>query len=180
MDRSSTVIGYAELVDLPKWGIVRLRAKIDTGARSSALHVSNIREIGNGRVGFDVRLHRKKLDRTVHVEAKILRRGRVRPSNGDTQTRLFVSTTLRVGSIEREIELSLVDRENMIFRLLVGRMALGHALLVDPARRYVLTGASRRRPSAKAATSRRSQAIAAAGVESSAGRGPTRAPRTPT
>jgi len=150
MERPAVVIGFAELVDLPKWGIVGLRAKIDTGARTSALHVSNIREIGNGRVGFDVRLHRRKVDRTVHVEARIVRRGRVRPSNGDTQTRLFVGTTLRVGAIEREIEISLVDRENMIFRLLVGRTALGHGLLVDPGRRYVLTGASRRRSRAKA------------------------------
>ncbi len=150
MERSSTVIGVAEFVDLPKWGIVGLRGKIDTGARTSALHVSNIREIGNGRVGFDVRLHRRKTDRTVHVEAKILRRGRVRPSSGDAQTRLFVATTLRIGPIEREIELSLVDRENMIFRLLVGRSALGYGFLVDPARRYVLSPRPRRRPKVKA------------------------------
>jgi hypothetical protein len=139
MERSSIVIGFAELVDLPEWGIVGLRGKIDTGAKTSALHVSNIREIGNGRVGFDVRLHRRKVDRTVHVEAKILRRGRVRPSSGDAQSRLFVATTIRIGSIEREIELSLVDRENMIFRMLVGRTAIGSGVLVDPGRRYVLT-----------------------------------------
>lgn len=146
MDRPSIVIGFAEFVDLPKWGIVGLRGKIDTGAKTSALHVSNIHEVGNGRVGFDVRLHRRKVDRTVHVEAKILRRGRVRPSSGDAQTRLFVATTLRIGPIEHEIELSLVDRENMIFRMLVGRTALGHSFLVDPGRRYVLTRRPKRRP----------------------------------
>lgn len=139
MERSSIVIGFAELVDLPEWGIVGLRGKIDTGAKTSALHVSNIREIGNGRVGFDVRLHRRRADRIVHVEAKILRRGRVRPSSGDAQTRLFVATTLRIGSIERTIELSLVDRENMIYRMLVGRTAMGAGVLVDPTRRYALT-----------------------------------------
>jgi hypothetical protein len=150
MERSSIVIGVAEFVDLPKWGIVGLRGKIDTGAKTSALHVSNIRELGNGRVGFDVRLHRRKTDRTVHVEAKVLRRGRVRASSGDAQTRLFVSTTLRIGKIEREIELSLVDRENMIFRMLVGRTALGYGVLIDPARRYVMTSKSRKRPKPKA------------------------------
>src|ERR1700753_1058805 len=139
MERSSIVIGFAELVDLPEWGIARLRGKIDTGARTSALHVSNIREIGNGRVGFDVRLHRRRADVTVHVEAKILRRGRVRPSSGHAQTRLFVTPTLRSGPIEREIELSLVDRENMIYRMLVGRMAIGSGVLVDPSRRYAVT-----------------------------------------
>jgi len=155
MERSSIVIGFAELVDLPEWGIVGLRGKIDTGAKTSALHVSNIHEIGNGRVGFDVRLHRRKIDRIVHVEAKILRRGRVRPSSGDVQTRLFVATTLRIGSIERTIELSLVDREKMIYRMLIGRTAMGSGVLVDPSRRYALTkrrgsrSPSRRRSRAK-------------------------------
>ena len=149
------VIGFAEFVDFPKWGIVGLRGKIDTGAKSSALHVSNIQELGSGRVGFDVRLHRRRLDRTVHVEAKILRRGRVRPSSGDVQSRLFVSATLRIGSVEREIELSLVDRENMIFRMLVGRTAIGLGFLVDPTRRYVLT---RRRK--KRSTKRRAPSLA--------------------
>jgi len=139
MERPQSVIGFAEFVDLPKWGIVGLRGKIDTGAKTSALHVSNIREIGNGRVGFDVRLHRRRIDRTVHVEAKILRRGRVKPSSGHVQTRLFVATTLRIAMIEREIELSLVDRENMIYRMLVGRTAIGPNVLVDPSRRYILT-----------------------------------------
>ena len=69
------VIGWAELVDIPEWNIARMRAKMDTGARTSALHVENIREVGHGRVRFDVRLHRRKLDRRVTVEAPILRRG---------------------------------------------------------------------------------------------------------
>ena len=145
MERTSSVIGFAELVDLPKWGIVGLRGKIDTGAKTSALHVSNIREIGNGRVGFDVRLHRRRIDRIVHVEAKILRRGRVKASSGHAQTRLFVATTLRIGQIEREIELSLVDREHMIYRMLIGRTAFGSGVLVDPSRRYVVTRRSSHR-----------------------------------
>lgn len=138
------VIGFVERVDLPEWGILRLRGKVDTGARTSALHVSNIREIGGGRVRFDVRLHRKKTDRTVHVEAKIRRRGRVKASSGEVQTRIFVSTTLKIGPIERDIEVSLVDREKMIFRFLIGRSALGR-ILVDANRRYVVTRAPKRR-----------------------------------
>jgi ribosomal protein S6--L-glutamate ligase len=140
MDRgASTVIGFAELVDFPKWGIVGLRGKIDTGAKTSALHVSNIRETGDGNVGFDVRLHRRHPERVVHVEAAIVRRGSVRPSSGVLQTRLFVSATLRIGAIERQIELNLVDRKNMIYRMLVGRSAIGHGVFVDPNRKYVLT-----------------------------------------
>jgi hypothetical protein len=73
----------------------------------------------------------------------------VKPSSGDVQTRLFVATTLRIGTIEREIELSLVDREKMIYRLLVGRTAIGSGVLVDPSRRYVLTRRSSPRKKAR-------------------------------
>lgn len=133
------VIGVAEYVDIPEWRILRLRAKIDTGARSSALHVENIRELGSGWVRFDVRLSRNRSERRVTVEAPIARRGRVRPSNGQLETRIFVIVTVRIGPVQREIELSLVDRGRMIFRMLIGRRALSHAFLVDPSRRYQLS-----------------------------------------
>jgi hypothetical protein len=132
------VIGVTEYVDIPAWRILRLRAKIDTGARSSALHVENIRELGGGRVRFDVRLSRSESDRRVTVESRIARRGQVRPSSGEPEERIFVAVKVRIGPIEREIELSLVDRGRMIFRMLIGRRALAHAFLVDPGRRYVL------------------------------------------
>ena len=132
------IIGVTEFVDIPAWRISSLRAKIDTGARSSALHVENIRELGAGRVRFDVRLSRNQSERRVTVEAPIARRGRVRPSSGQLEARIFVAVNVRIGPVEREIELSLVDRGRMIFRMLIGRRALAHAFLVDPSRRYVL------------------------------------------
>jgi hypothetical protein len=141
---SPVVIGWAELVDIPEWRITAMRAKVDTGARTSALHVENIREVGPDRVRFDVRLHRRKLDRRVTVECPIKRRGRVRPSSGVFQTRIFVSAHVRVGPVEHEIELSLVDREKMIYRMLIGRSALAHHFLVDAGRRYLLTKPHRR------------------------------------
>ena len=138
-DEDLTVIGWAEYVDIPEWGIRGMRAKVDTGARSSALHVENIQEIGHNRVRFDVRLHRKHHDRRVTVEAPIVRRGRVRPSSGHSQTRIFVSATVHIGDTAHQIELSLVDREKMIFRMLIGRRALAHHYIVDVSKRY-LTG----------------------------------------
>jgi len=145
VEQQPVIIGFVEQVDLPDWGIAGLRGKIDTGARTSALHVSNIREIGGGKVRFDVRLHRRKMDRTVHVEAKIRRRGQVKPSSGDPQTRIFVATTLLIGPVEHEVEVSLVDREKMIFRMLIGLSALGRGVLVDPNRRYVVTRGPKRK-----------------------------------
>jgi hypothetical protein len=145
------VIGVTEYVDIPAWRILRLRAKIDTGARSSALHVENIRELGAGRVRFDVRLSRNESERRVTVEARIARRGQVRPSSGEQEERIFVAVKVRIGPVEREIELSLVDRGRMIFRMLIGRRALAHAFLVDPGRRYLLHAPSARKPAARIA-----------------------------
>jgi len=144
------VIGVTEYVDIPAWRILRLRAKIDTGARSSALHVENIRELGSGKVRFDVRLSRSESDRRVTVEARIARRGQVRASSGEQEERIFVAVKVRIGPVEREIELSLVDRGRMIYRMLIGRRALAHAFLIDPSRRYVLHAPSARRPPAPA------------------------------
>lgn len=144
------VIGWAEYVDIPEWNITRMRAKMDTGARTSALHVENIREVGHGRVRFDVRLHRRHLDRRVTVEAPIRRRGRVRPSSGVSQTRIFVVAHVRIGHIEQEIELSLVDRERMIFRMLIGRSALSHRFLVDVGKRYLLSKPKKKKKKKKA------------------------------
>lgn len=141
------VIGWAELVDIPEWNIMRLRAKMDTGARTSALHVENIQEVGENRVRFDVRLHRKKLDRRVTVEAPIVRRAKVRPSSGVSETRIFVRARVHIGATTEEIELSLVSRERMLFRMLIGRSALRHRFLIDTSRRYVLREPKRKKKS---------------------------------
>jgi hypothetical protein len=135
------VIGLAEYVDLPEWRILRLRAKVDTGARSSALHVENLRELSRDRVRFDVRLHRDRPERRVTIEAPIARRARVRSSTGTSQVRIFVATTLHIGSVSLRAEFGLVDRQRMIYRMLLGRTALGSRFLVDPSRRYLLSEA---------------------------------------
>jgi hypothetical protein len=140
-----SVIGLAEYVDLPEWRVLRLRAKVDTGARSSALHVENLREVSRDRVRFDVRLHRDRPEHRITVEAPIVRRARVRSSTGASQVRIFVATTLRIGSLKVTAEFGLVDRQRMIYRLLLGRTALGNRFLVDPSRRYLLSEAPRER-----------------------------------
>ena len=132
------LIGWTEFVDLPEWGVRNLRAKVDTGARTSALHVENIEELPRGFVRFDVVLHRQKTDRRIHVKTKITRRGRVRSSSGHLAARLFVETTLTIGPITKRIEVSLVDREKMIHRMLLGREALKGHIRIDVNKRMVL------------------------------------------
>ncbi|HEY0465358.1 MAG TPA: RimK/LysX family protein [Polyangiaceae bacterium] len=165
------IIGVTEYVDIPAWRILRLRAKIDTGARSSALHVENIREFGAGKVRFDVRLSRSESDRRVTVEARIARRGQVRPSSGEPEERIFVAVKVRIGPVEREIELSLVDRGRMIFRMLIGRRALAHAFLVDPGRRYLLHQPSAPKPAAPKAAAKAAPKAAAQIAAAAARRG---------
>ena len=126
------VIGWNERIDLPEWGVKRLRAKADTGARTSALHVENVQTLPGNRIRFDVLLHRKVRNRRVHVVARISRRARVRSSTGEYSYRYFVRTLMRIGTVERKIEISLVDRSDMIFRMLLGRTALAGSFIVDP------------------------------------------------
>lgn len=134
--RGRTLIGIAERIDLPEWGVRRLRVKIDTGARTSALHVDGVEELEGDRVRFWVILDRKR-GRRVQVEAPLARTARVRSSSGRAEKRYFVVTRMVLGGVEKEIELSLAAREPMIFRMLLGRTALTHDFLVDPSRRYL-------------------------------------------
>lgn len=137
-------IGWSEQIDIPDWGITGLKAKSDTGARSSSLHVENIVELPRRRVSFEVILHRTKRDRRVQVIAPIARLGRVKSSNGISSHRVFVNVRIAIGPVEREIELNLVDRGEMIHRMLLGRTALhGMAVLVD--RAHVLSKAPKRK-----------------------------------
>lgn len=138
------LIGWNEYVDLPDWGVRGLRAKVDTGARTSALHVEGIEPVGRDRVRFEIVLDRRRRDRRVRVEARVRRTARVRSSTGHYDTRLFVTTTLRIGELEREVELSLVDRKAMIFRMLLGRSALG-GMLIDVDHRCLLGKRRKRR-----------------------------------
>jgi hypothetical protein len=135
------VIGVAEYVDFPDWGVLRLRARVDTGARSSALHVENVRELSGGRVRFDVRLRKSDPAARVAVTTRITRRTPVRASTGQVEPRLFVRVWIELGGREQRIEVGLVDRSSMQYRMLLGRSALEHRYLVDVTKRYALGGA---------------------------------------
>lgn len=150
------LIGWNESVDLPDWGIKRLGAKIDTGARSSALHVEDLVPLTRSRVRFRVVIHREHRDRHVPVVARVSRRARVRSSNGEFETRYFVKTTMRLGAVEKEIEMSLVDRGKMVHRMLIGRTALTGDFLVDVSRRHLLDRPLRRKRRKSAGRSRTS------------------------
>lgn len=138
VEHAPHVIGYREYVDLPQWGITRIKAKADTGARSSAIDVADLVEIdGGARVRFDVVLSRAQRHRRVTIEAEVVRRTLVRSSLGHAQPRLTVQTKIRVGPVEKMIEVGLVCRKAMICRMLLGRQALAGDFLVDSQRTYL-------------------------------------------
>ncbi|MDP4880118.1 MAG: ATP-dependent zinc protease [Opitutales bacterium] len=105
MSESLMVIGWREWVELPVWGI-RIRAKADTGAKSSAIDCAEITELPDERVRFTVRLDRKE-KKLVTVEEPIALRKRVRSSTGVGRDRIFVETTLRLGESEKKVLINL-------------------------------------------------------------------------
>jgi hypothetical protein len=138
------IIGWRERVDFPDWGLRRVRAKIDTGARTSAIDVARIEDLPDGRIRFEVVSRATPTRKTQWVEATPVRSSSVKPSHGTTQQRHVCRTRIRVGDIEREIEVSLVCRAGMLCRMLLGRTALEGAVVVDPAKKYLLSRRTRK------------------------------------
>ena len=130
------VIGWKESIDLPDLGVRNMLAKADTGARSSALDVKNIEELGDDKIRFDIVLDRKDRNRTKSVVAKIAHQKHVRSSNGQVHERYFIKTRIRIGTKTKEVDFSLVCRKAMVCRILLGRKALENDFLVDSSRKY--------------------------------------------
>lgn len=136
-------LGWREWVGLPALGLERIKAKVDTGARTSALHASSVTAFaveGRPWVRFFVQPLQRSQALAVRCEAPVADRRRVRDSGGREELRYVIKTLLRIGSDERLVEMTLTDRNNMGFRLLVGRTAIRDRYVVDPGRSYLLGG----------------------------------------
>lgn len=125
----SMIIGWREWIEFPEWSI-RMRAKADTGAQSSAIDCAEITELPGERVRFTIRLDRKET-KLITLEGDIVARKRVRSSTGHPTNRIFVGTTMVLAGVEKRIVVSLVSRKRMIHRMLLGREALGGDFLVN-------------------------------------------------
>jgi predicted deacylase len=139
-----TRIGWVEHVALPRLEIKRLKAKIDTGARTSALHVMRMRTIDtaggpNRRPILEITVPGgRRGERPRVVRATVRGFAMVRDTSGRIERRPVIETTLMLGPFERRITVTLTDRGDMLFPMLVGRTALGPGVVVDPSRRYLL------------------------------------------
>jgi hypothetical protein len=135
-------IGWREWVSLPDLGIDAIKAKVDTGARSSALHAFDLRYVRRGGkriVKFSVHPVQKNRERVVECEGVWLEDREVRSSNGKVSVRPVIETTLEMGGWTWPMELTLTRRDAMGFRLLLGRQALREHTIIHPGRSF-LTG----------------------------------------
>ena len=129
------IVGWREWMALPAIGVDAICAKVDTGAKSSALHVDAMETFerdGAEWVRFTLHHGRLGSDGTVDAEARVVDRRLVTDSGGHETERLFIATDLLVGGLRYPIELNLTSRHNMRFPMLLGRTAMAGRLQVDP------------------------------------------------
>ncbi len=149
-DRGSgqAVIGWREWVGLPDLGIEIIKAKVDTGARSSSLHTFDMLEFerhGERWVRFKVHPMQRRSDRVVQAEAEILDFRSVRSSSGSAELRPVIVTNVELLGVTWSVELTLANRDEMGFRMLLGRQAFRNRFLVDGGKSYY-GGKPKRRP----------------------------------
>ncbi|WP_344754891.1 ATP-dependent zinc protease family protein [Leifsonella bigeumensis] len=135
---SSTIVGWREWVSLPGIGVPWIKAKLDTGARSSALHAFDIEESADGeRVRFKVRPWQRSVEDAVEVECPVHDRRMVRSSSGHSEARIVVLVEVGISGRTVLAETTLSNRDQMGFRMLIGREALRQGFLVNPRKSFL-------------------------------------------
>ena len=135
------IIGWREWLSLPVLEIPAIKAKIDSGARTSALHTFELETESRG--GCDIvkfKLHplQKRLDVVITCESEIIDTRVVKDSGGHAEERFIINTPVVLNDRQWDIEISLTNREDMLFRMLLGRSALINGnVLIDPSRSYL-------------------------------------------
>lgn len=139
--KEKILVGWRETVSLPDLGIDKINAKIDTGARTSCIHTFRLETFskdGKKWVRFWVHPEQKSQAKEVVCEALIVDERSVRDSGGHEEMRYVISSTLKIGQGSWPIEITLTNRENMAFRMLLGRTAMHHKIIVDPVQSFLI------------------------------------------
>jgi len=130
------ILGWEEWVSLPELGLPAIKAKVDTGARTSALHAYFVEPVdveGVEMVRFGVHPIPRRDDVEIICTARVKDRREVTSSNGERENRYVIETPVRIGEREWPIEITLTNRNAMAYRMLIGRQAITDDILVDPA-----------------------------------------------
>ncbi|MFT6050830.1 MAG: hypothetical protein ACI9B9_000468 [Halioglobus sp.] len=135
-------LGWREWIELPALGISHIKAKVDTGARTSALHAFHVEPFvidSEQWVRFSIHPNQGDSDTIVECEASVVDQRVVRDSGGHEELRYVIRTELRIGGNVANTEMTLTNRDDMRFRVLLGRTLLREKFLVDSGKSY-LTG----------------------------------------
>mgnify|MGYP002636436559 CR=1 FL=1 len=134
-----TTLGWRECVSLPGLGVNQIKVKVDTGAKNSALHASNInllKKSGEEWLSFDIYLDQNKINTKRSCMARSMGCRWVTNSGGKREKRFVIETPIRIGDKEWPIIITLSKREQMQFRMLLGRTAIKGKYVVDPSRSF--------------------------------------------
>ncbi len=135
--RDRTLVGWREWVRLPDLGVPWIKAKVDTGARTSSLHAFDVEADDHGRVRFSIHPWQGTEEDPVQVELDVLDVREVRSSSGHVEERFVVRMDLHLAGRTVPAEVTLSNRDEMGFRMLVGREALEQGFLVDAGESYL-------------------------------------------
>lgn len=140
-ENNKIIVGSEEWCSFPQLGIPAIKARVDSGAKTSSIHAFDIQKFtknGESWVRFDIHPLQRDRRTTVTCEAKIIDRRRVKSSSGESEKRYVIKALLRSGAETFEVELTLTNRDSMGYRMLLGREAMKGRMLVDPAESFCL------------------------------------------